>query len=129
MSSRGGSKKAALAVAHRILIIAYQIIRDGTVYEELGGNHYDRLHRDRSARRLIRRLEQIGFKIALKHTRPESTPAVEADSCLSQGRPPRNRKGQGSRVEKPSGNHLARKPGRAGNPESDRRRDNRLEPA
>jgi len=44
-----------------MLIIARHIIQDGTAYEELGGNHYDRLHPDRSARQLIKRLEQIGF--------------------------------------------------------------------
>jgi hypothetical protein len=112
VSSRGGSKKAALAVAHRILVIAYQVIRDGTVYEELGGNHYDCLHRDRSARRLIRRLEQIGFAVAVEQTRPESTPAVEANnSCLSQATQPRNSKGQGSRAEEESSaDHAERKP-------------------
>jgi transposase len=114
VSSRGGSKKAALAVAHRILVIAYQVIRDGTVYEELGGNHYDCLHRDRSARRLIRRLEQIGFAVAVEQTRPESTPAVEANnSCLSQATQPRNSKGQGSRAQKSRGDHPDRKPANA----------------
>ena len=51
VSVKGGRKKAALAVAHRMLIIAWHIIQEGTVYEELGGSHYDRLHPDRSARR------------------------------------------------------------------------------
>ena len=69
---KGGRKKAALAVAHRMLIIAWHIIQDGTVYEELGGNHFDRLHPDRSARRLIKRLEQIGFQVSVKQAMPES---------------------------------------------------------
>jgi transposase len=51
VSARGGRKKAALAVAHRILINTWHIINDGKVYEELGGNHHDRLHPERSARR------------------------------------------------------------------------------
>ena len=72
VSIKGGRKKAALAVAHRMLIIAWHIIQDGTVYEELGGNHYDRLHPDRSARRLIKRLEQIGFQVTVKKAMPES---------------------------------------------------------
>lgn len=73
VSVKGGRKKAALAVAHRMLIIAWHIIQDGTVYEELGGNHYDRLHPDRSARRLIKRLEQIGFQVTVEKA-PESAP-------------------------------------------------------
>ncbi|HEX4168730.1 MAG TPA: IS110 family transposase [Bryobacteraceae bacterium] len=66
VSVKGGRKKAALAVAHRMLTIAWHIIQDGTLYEELGGNHYDRLHPDRSARRLIKRLEQIGFQVTVQ---------------------------------------------------------------
>ena len=80
------------------------------MYEELGGNHYDRLHRDRSARRLIRRLEQIGFAIALKHTRQESIAVVEVNSCLSQPPQPPNSKGQGSRAELAPGDHPERNP-------------------
>jgi transposase len=87
VSVKGGRKKAALAVAHRMLIIAWHIIQDGTVYEELGGNHYDRPHPDRSARRLIKRLEQIGFQVTVKQavpesaTPPEATPARKASAC------------------------------------------------
>jgi transposase len=91
LSARGGSKKAAFAVAHRILMIAYNIIRDGTVYDELGGNHFDRLHRDRSARRLIRRLEQIGFAVAVTvpHDLPESAPVTtDEPRSVKPGRPP-----------------------------------------
>ena len=77
VSVKGGRKKAALAVAHRMLIIAWHIIQDGTVYEELGGNHYDRLHPDRSARRLIKRLEQIGFQVTVKNAMPESGPTPD----------------------------------------------------
>ena len=76
VSVEGGRKRAALAVAHRMLIIAWHIIQDGTVYEELGGNHFDRLHPDRSARRLIKRLEQIGFQVTVKKAMPDSTPAL-----------------------------------------------------
>jgi transposase len=98
VSSRGGSKKAALAVAHRMLIIAYHIIRDGTVYEELGGNHYDRLHPDRSARRLIRRLEQIGFAVSVTQTLPESTPVTEDNSRSPE--PPERKRSVGQQRQK-----------------------------
>ena len=85
VSVKGGRKKAALAVAHRMLIIAWHIIQDGTVYEELGGNHYDRLHPDRSARRLIKRLEQIGFQVTVKQAMPQSGPTPnDASSAPTQ---------------------------------------------
>jgi transposase len=84
VSTRGGRKKAALAVAHRMLTIAWHIIQAGKVYEELGGNHHDRLHPERSARRLIRRLEQIGFEVTIKQTVPESAPASKAATPARQ---------------------------------------------
>ena len=43
----GGHKKAVVAVAHQILEIAYHIMRDGTTYQELGADYFDRRHRER----------------------------------------------------------------------------------
>jgi transposase len=65
VASRRGVKRAAMAVAHRVLVIAYYIIRDGTVYHELGGDHYDQKNPERTARRLTKRLESIGFQVTL----------------------------------------------------------------
>jgi transposase len=71
VAARRGMKKAAMAVAHRMLIIAWHIIRDGGIYQEAGGSYFDRLHPDRSARRLMRRLQQIGFDVTLTGTPPK----------------------------------------------------------
>jgi transposase len=84
VAARGGRKKAALAVAHRMLTLAWHIIQDGTVYEELGGNHQDRLHPERSARRLVRRLQQIGFEVSVRNTSPASAPAKPAPVAAPQ---------------------------------------------
>jgi transposase len=65
IASRRGGKRAAMAVAHRVLIIAYYIIRDGSLYHELGGDHYDRKNPERTARRLTQRLERIGYQVTL----------------------------------------------------------------
>jgi transposase len=65
MAARRGAKRAAMAVAHRVLVIAYYILRDGSVYYELGGDHYDRKNPERTARRLTRRLERIGYQVTL----------------------------------------------------------------
>ena len=53
-----------MAVAHRVLIIAYHILRDGTEYQELGGSYYDRKSPEKTANRLAKRLERIGYKVA-----------------------------------------------------------------
>jgi transposase len=85
IAARRGMKKAAMAVAHRILIICWSIIRDGGVYRELGGSHYDRLHPDRSARRLTRRLQQIGFEVTLK---PKTHSPAPEKAVLQAPKPP-----------------------------------------
>lgn len=80
VTARGGRSKAAMAVAHRLLTIAWHIIQEGTVYQELGGSHHDRLHPEKSARRLMRRLEQIGFEVSVKPKAAEAAPVVQ---CLT----------------------------------------------
>jgi transposase len=65
VASRRGLKRAAMAVAHRVLIIAYHILRDGTEYREIGGDFYDRRNPERTAKRLTQRLERIGYQVTL----------------------------------------------------------------
>jgi transposase len=74
-AQRRGAKKAAVAVAHRILIIAWHILAEsGAVYHERGGDHFDRRNPERTARRLTRRLENIGYTVTL--TRAPYTPGL-----------------------------------------------------
>ena len=82
VASRRGLKRACMAVAHKILIIAYHILRDGTVYQELGGDHYDRRSPERTAKRLTRRLENIGYTVVL--TRANEDAASAKDSRASK---------------------------------------------
>ena len=66
VAARQGTKKAAVAVAHRLLILAYYILRDGSLYREAGGDFYDRRNPEQTAKRLARRLERIGFEVSYK---------------------------------------------------------------
>jgi transposase len=65
ISSRAGLKKAAIAVAHRLLSIAYYMIRDGSRYREQGADYFDRLHPERTKNKLIQRLARLGFDVCL----------------------------------------------------------------
>ena len=87
VAARHGVKKAAVAVAHRILIIAYYVIRDGVTYREAGGDFFDRLNPERTARRLTRRLQRIGFEVQLM-PRPSATavPAAATDLNGASGK-------------------------------------------
>lgn len=84
VAQRRGNRKALIAVAHRILIIIWNIIREGDVYRERGGNFFDRLNPLSTARKLSRRLENIGFTVALAAhniTSVTAAIAVPAEVC------------------------------------------------
>jgi transposase len=66
ISSRGGPKKAAMAVAHSIAVIIYHILRDHTTYEDLGSNYFDERDREGTERRLVRRLQRLGYQVDLQ---------------------------------------------------------------
>jgi transposase len=66
---RLGKKKAAVAVAHSLLISIYHLLTSDTHYHDLGGDYYDRLDRLALERRYIRGLERLGYQVALQpHT-------------------------------------------------------------
>jgi hypothetical protein len=62
---RRGDKKAIVAVAHSILVIAYHVLRDGQSYRELGGDYFDRLSIDRLTRYHTNRLAALGYAVTL----------------------------------------------------------------
>jgi transposase len=66
LRGRRGPKKAICAVAASILTAAYHMLKDGTFYEDLGAVHFDRRRPETQARRLIKRLAELGFSVELK---------------------------------------------------------------
>src|SRR3989441_10379038 len=66
LAARRGTKRATIAVAHKLLVIAYYILRDGTCYCDLGPDYFDRLNPEGLRRRLTKRLEGLGFKVSLE---------------------------------------------------------------
>jgi len=65
LAARIGAKKAAVAVAHDILIIAYHLLRDGVAFEELGADYYTKRNPERIKRRALKQLEDLGFEVSL----------------------------------------------------------------
>jgi transposase len=61
-----GHKKAAVAVGHQILEIAYYVMRDGVSYDELGADYFNRRHAERAVRRHVRQLEALGFHVTIE---------------------------------------------------------------
>jgi len=68
LKKRLGSKKAIVALAHRILIIIYHLLKEQQSYRELGPGHADEQALESSKRWAIRRLEQLGFAVTLTPT-------------------------------------------------------------
>jgi len=66
LAARRGKKRAAVAVARSILVIAYHLLRDGTEYKELGVDYFDQRDHEQLERRLVKRLEQLGHKVILE---------------------------------------------------------------
>jgi transposase len=66
LAARRGVKRAIIAVAHSLLVIAYEILKNGVEYHELGVDYFDRLNPVRLTRRLVKRLEGLGFQVMLE---------------------------------------------------------------
>jgi len=66
LAARRGDKRAILAVAHTILVTIYHLLRDGTIFHDLGGNYFDQRDQQATLRRAVRRIERLGYKVALE---------------------------------------------------------------
>jgi hypothetical protein len=66
LRGRRGPKKAICAVAASILTAAYHMLKEGTCYQDLGAAHFDRRRPKIQARRLVKRLAELGFSVELK---------------------------------------------------------------
>jgi transposase len=65
LAARRGKNRAVIAVAHSLLITIYWILRRETTFADLGDLHFDRRDPDRLQRRLIQRLEGLGYRVEL----------------------------------------------------------------
>ena len=61
LAARRGKKKAAVAVAHSILIDVYYILSRREPYRDLGPNYFDERKKEATVQRLTHRLEKLGY--------------------------------------------------------------------
>lgn len=66
LSQRIGKRKAVVALAHRILIIIYRVLKEGQTFEEKGEQYATEKERESSKRRALRRLEHLGYQVHLE---------------------------------------------------------------
>ena len=74
IAKRRGPNKAAVAVAHSLTDLLWHLLSTGECYQDLGGDYFQR-RRDpaRETTRLVRHLEELGFRVTLT---PLATPAA-----------------------------------------------------
>jgi transposase len=63
---RRGKKKAIIAVAHRLLVIIYHMVKYQVSYRELGPDHFNKVNAAHVQRHHVRRLESLGFRVVLE---------------------------------------------------------------
>lgn len=68
LKARRGAKKAIIAVAASMLTAAYYILRDRVCYRELGSDHFTKRDPEHAAKRLIKRLQGLGFAVEARPT-------------------------------------------------------------
>jgi hypothetical protein len=71
IAARRGSKRAAVAVAHAIRVIACHILSRGATYEEPGGDYFDRRSQDQLVSRLAKRFARPGIRWSRRRRRPD----------------------------------------------------------
>lgn len=70
ISARRGRKRAAMAVAHTLLVMIYHMLTREKDYVDLGSTYFDEHDRQAVQRRLVRRLEALGLKVTIEPTTP-----------------------------------------------------------
>lgn len=61
---RRGKKRALLAVAHKILIAAYFIIKEKEPYKDLGGEFLEKKSREKRIKRHLQQLRELGVNVS-----------------------------------------------------------------
>lgn len=65
LKARRGYKRALMAIAHKILVAIYHMLRTATPFRELGPTYLDTADPRRTARALVKRLETLGFDVQI----------------------------------------------------------------
>jgi len=66
LAGRKGAKRAIIAVAHAILIIIYSMLRNRTVYRDLGEQYFDHINHQSVLNHALNRIQRLGYNITLE---------------------------------------------------------------
>jgi transposase len=66
IAKRRGGKRAAIAVAHSILVIIYHLLSNQTTYQEKGEAFFAEQERQGAEKRLVRQLSRLVYQVELQ---------------------------------------------------------------
>ena len=80
LARRIGKKKAAVAVGHSILVIAWYLLTEDCDYHDLGGDFFVRRDTDRQRQRAVAQLQALGYQVTLDPVAAEH-PGIHVSGC------------------------------------------------
>lgn len=73
VAARRGKKRAIVAVAHKQSCIIYHELQQDKPYQEIGENFFDSLNKEALERRLVRRLETLGYRVGCSQSQARTS--------------------------------------------------------
>ena len=78
LKARIGGGKAALAIAHKLVVVIYHVLSKRVAYRDLGEDYLDQINAKRTAQRYVQKLNALGYGVSLSLlTRPAPAPQAE----------------------------------------------------
>ncbi len=94
-----------MAVARKILVAAFHMLQRAVPFADLGAGYLDRIDKHRTARRLVRRLDALGYDVML---RPKAAARAPSWPISTPGpAQPRELSGQPTTISAPCGRFRA----------------------
>lgn len=78
LKARRGHNRAIMAIAHRILVAAYHILKDNVPFEDLGDDYLDNRDKGRIVSSLLARLRSLGVDVAVTASLPPTPDDIQA---------------------------------------------------
>ena len=72
LTSRRGPMRALVAIEHSMIVTVWNMLSTGTVFEDLGSDHFQRTHRRTTERHAVSRLHQLGYDVQLTPAAPRT---------------------------------------------------------
>lgn len=66
IAARRGANKAAVAVAHSILVIIYTMLKTHLPYKDMGADYFAKVNSKAIANRAIKQLEMLGYQVKIE---------------------------------------------------------------